>query len=399
MSRREALHFLNVAHFFDHFFLLVFPTAALAIAPAWAMTYGEALVLGTPIYVMFALGTLPAGWLGDRVDRIYLIILFFLGCGASSLLVALASGPVSLMIALGLLGLFAALYHPVGLALVTDLGVRTGRALAVNGVFGNLGLAGAALVTGSLAKYAGWQSAFAVPGLASLIVGGILLLRHHHAGNVLTSPAAAPRHHAAPGSRRVQFVVFGVICIAALFGGLVFNVVTIALPKFFGERLTGVAGDLSWIGASAGLVFAIAAFAQLPVGELLDRFGARPVLISLMTAQIVLLVCLSQAAGWPALALALALVTMLFAEIPITGWLLGHYVRSGLRARAVSVEYVLSLGMASAAVPLIATLHGAGLGFDHQFLALAVSASVVLAAATFLPSQQGQASAISITAP
>lgn len=63
MTRNETLHFINVAHFFDHFFLLIFPTAALAIAMAWEMTYADALVLGTPLYVMFALGTLPAGLL------------------------------------------------------------------------------------------------------------------------------------------------------------------------------------------------------------------------------------------------------------------------------------------------------------------------------------------------
>ena len=79
MSRSEALRFLNLAHFFDHFFLLIFPTAALAIAPSWDMGYADVLVLGTPMYVMFALGTLPAGWLGDTMDRMTLIATFFPG--------------------------------------------------------------------------------------------------------------------------------------------------------------------------------------------------------------------------------------------------------------------------------------------------------------------------------
>lgn len=96
MSRNEALQFINVAHFFDHFFLLIFPTAALAIAPAWGMTYAEVLLLGSPIYVMFALGTLPAGWLGDRMDRMVLIAIFFLGCGASSVWVALSNNALTM---------------------------------------------------------------------------------------------------------------------------------------------------------------------------------------------------------------------------------------------------------------------------------------------------------------
>ena len=130
-----------------------------------------------------------------------------------------------------------------------------------------------------------------------------------------------------------------------------------------------------------GLVFAVAAFAQLPIGDLLDRFGARRNLISLLVAQIFLLLGLPQAQGWIAAGLALLLVTLIFAEIPITSWLLGCYVRSGLRARAWSAEYSLSLGVGSAVVPLIASIHHLGLGFDIQFLGLAVSAFVVLTAA------------------
>lgn len=127
MSRNETLLFLNVAHFFDHLFLLIFPTAVIAVSAEWGMTYGAALALGTPIYVMFGPGTLPAGWLGDRYDRTLLIAVFFVGYGISSLLVSASNGPMSMMIGLGLIGLFATLYHPIGLALVTDVAQRTGR--------------------------------------------------------------------------------------------------------------------------------------------------------------------------------------------------------------------------------------------------------------------------------
>ena len=390
MSRNRALQFINAAHFFDHFFLLIFPTAALAIAPEWGRTYADVLLLGTPLYVMFALGTLPAGWLGDRMDRMKLMALFFLGCGASSLLIAGSTGEFFLSAGLGLLGLFAAIYHPVGLALITDIGKRTGRALAVNGVFGNLGLAGAALMTGMLADHFGWRSAFAVPGLISLAIGLAMIAMHRRADKGPATQRTPIRPDPIGVDIQTQYLVFGVICVSALFGGLVFNAVTISLPKFLDERMVAAAGDLSWIGASTGLVFAVAAFAQLPVGELLDRFGAKPVLCTLLAAQTGLLAVLPGTEDWAALIVALLLVTMIFGAIPISSWLLGHYIRSGLRSRLLSVEYVLSLGMASAVVPLIAFMHGRGLGFDVQLPLLAVSAGVVLTAALFLPGRQPQ---------
>lgn len=385
MSRKETLHFLNIAHFFDHFFILIFPTAAIAIAHEWAMSYGAALAMGTPVYVLFALGTLPAGWLGDRYDRIKLLALFFIGCGTSGLFITLSNGPVALMAGLGSLGLFAALYHPVGLALVTDIAIRPGRALAVNGVFGNMGLAGAAAATGFLADQAGWRTAFLVPATLSLFIGCALLARRLQKG----APTLRQADHSANGTlvvtRRHQIVVFVITCVSALFGGIVFNGLTISLPKFFGERLHHLADDLTGIGAYTGLVFAIAAFAQLPVGELLDRFGARAVLLTLLVAQIVLFAALSFLDGWIVLPLALALVVLVFAEIPITTWLLGRYLPRTIRARAVSVEYTLSLGIGAAVVPMIAVMHDRGLGFNIQFAGLAGAALIVLAAACFLP--------------
>lgn len=385
MSRNEALQFINLAHFFDHFFLLIFPTAALAIAPAWGMSFADVLLFGTPLYVMFALGTLPAGWLGDRIDRVALIAVFFIGCGVSSIWISFATGPGALMAGLAALGLFAAIYHPVGLAHVTQIGVRSGRALAINGVFGNLGLAGAAVTTGVLAQFFGWQSAFAIPGAVSVLVGCVLVSRNRGNRHLSASGPAGGNGATRKHDRRTQWAVFLIICIAALFGGLVFNMVTISLPKFLDERLAGDHADLAWVGASAGFVFAVAAFAQLPVGELLDRIGARPILLSLLACETILLLSLSQATGWVAFALTLVLVTVMFAGIPITTWLVGHYLDAGIRSRAVSVEYVLSLGVGSAVVPLIAVLQSAGFGFAFQFAGLALSSSAVFIAGLFLP--------------
>src|SRR5262249_26733907 len=164
MATRLPLLFLNLAHFCTHYFLLIFPTAVLAISRDWGLTYGAALAYGTATFVALALGTLPAGWLGDRWRRSRLIAIFFFGLGLSSILAGLASGPVWLTAGLACIGLFAAIYHPVAIAAVVQLAERRGWELAVNGVYGNLGFAGAAVVTGLLTEAFGWRTAFLVPG-------------------------------------------------------------------------------------------------------------------------------------------------------------------------------------------------------------------------------------------
>ena len=377
--------YLNLAHFFDHFFLLVFPTAVIAIESDWGLTYGEALALGTSMYVAFAVATLPAGWLGDHVDRRKLIVVFFFGCGAASVFTGLATGAASLATGLAFLGAFAAIYHPVGMALVIELAERPGRALAINGVFGNMGLAGSALLTGLLAQKMGWRSAFIVPGLICIAIGLAYAWQTLRSSALEKGEVQNEQYAFLPVDRAKQLRVFCIVLVSAAFGGVVFNTVTMTLPKLFDERLLASGIDLSQVGSYAALVFGVAAFAQLPVGNLLDRYGARPIFIGLLIPQIGMLILIANAQGAAVVPMAMVLVLLMFAEVPITSWLLGHFVAPQWRARAFSVEYVLSLGLGALVLPLIAWGHRSGYGFATQYLLLAASAGVVMIAALFLP--------------
>ncbi len=383
MSPRLTLHFLNMAHFLDHFFLLIFPTAVIALLVEWGLTYGDALAYGTPAFAAFALGTLPAGWLGDRWSRSGMIAVFFVGIGLASIATGFAQSPLSLMAGMAALGLFAAIFHPVGLAMVTEATDRPGHALAVNGVWGNMGLAGAAIATGLLTDWISWRSAFIVPGLFSFAVGITYLLALRRAGR---DAAHHERRRVAllPASANERLRVFSLIAVSALFGGLIFNGVTVSLPKLFEERLASIATELSEIGLAASLVFAIAAFAQLPVGRLLDRFGAKPILLVVLACQMVFLIAVAGAVGTVTMAYAIPLLLVIFGALPITGWLMARYVPSEWRARAFALEYVLSLGVGSLAVPMISVMHEAG-GFERLFTVLAGGGVIIFATAWLLP--------------
>jgi MFS family permease len=377
--------YLNLAHFFDHFFLLVFPTAVIAIESDWNLSYGEALAMGTSMYVAFAVATLPAGWLGDHIDRRSLITIFFLGCGVSSIFTGLAPGAFSIATGLAFLGAFAAIYHPVGMSLVIELAERPGRALAVNGVFGNMGLAGAALVTGLLTSLFGWRSAFIVPGVVAIAIGVSYALQNLRSEGLTDNVNKKTSDAFAEVSRRNQMRVFAVVIVSAIFGGAIFNAVTMTLPKLFDERLLFSDIDLSQVGGYTALVFGVAAFAQLPVGDLLDKYGARPILVGLLIPQTAMLLVIANTQGGAVIPMAMVLVLLMFAEVPITSWLLGHFVAPNWRARAFSVEYVLSLGLGALVLPLIAWGHRNNFGFSIQYILLAACAGIVLLAALFLP--------------
>jgi len=91
----RQLLFLNVGHFYDHLVMLLFPVAALALVAEWGMDYAALLALSVPGFIAFSGGALPSGWLGDRWSRRGMMVAFFFGAGATTMLTGLATGPAS----------------------------------------------------------------------------------------------------------------------------------------------------------------------------------------------------------------------------------------------------------------------------------------------------------------
>ena len=164
--------FLSIGHFLDHFFLLVFATAAaLILNREWGMGYAELIPYATPGFIAFAACSIPAGWIADKWSREGMMVIFFIGIGLSSIVTAATNTPLEIAFGLFAVGVFAAIYHPVGLAMVVQGRTKTGVPLAVNGIFGNLGVASAALATGFLIDNIGWRSAFYIQGIISVLIG------------------------------------------------------------------------------------------------------------------------------------------------------------------------------------------------------------------------------------
>jgi len=388
---RVSFLFLNVGHFLDHLFVLIFATvAALRLGSEWDMTYAELIPYATPGFVAFGLCAIPAGWLADKWSREGMMVVFFVGVGASALLASLATTPLEIAAGLLLIGVFAAIYHPVGLAMVVHGREKTGIPLAINGVFGNLGVASAALLTGLMIDGAGWRAAFVVPGVASIAVGIAYALFVHggRAQRAAEVASGAAARKAATGTlaldRATLRRVFAIVMFAAAIGGLIFQSTTFALPKILDERLVDMAGSATSVGSYAFLVFALAAFAQLVVGYLVDHHSVRVVFAAVAGAQALLFAVMHELTGLPALAVSLAFMLVVFGQIPITDVLIGRITRSEWRSRVYSLKYIINFSVSASALPLIAWLH-AGWGFGALFTVLSVAAACILAAVLALP--------------
>jgi MFS family permease len=348
---------INAGHAIDHLFLLIFATAVASIAADWGMIWQDLMPYTAGAFVMFGLGSLPAGRLGDLWGRRAMMVIFFLGMGTSGLLIALASGVWSLAAALTLMGIFASIYHPVGIPMLVQQARNPGFTIGVNGLFGNLGIAIAAVLTGFLVKHAGWKAAFAVPALAALLCGVVFLL-------------VAPREDVAPAKRPQKSVdlpravmarVLLVMTLAAVSSSLIFNFTTNGNGHLLTERLRGVIDDPARIGLLLAIVYTVASFAQLVVGKLIDRYPLKWVYLPIVAMQVPLFLLAAGAGGWGLYLVVLAFMVFVFGAIPFVDAMIVQYVDDRMRSRVAGIRLAVSFGVSSLAVYVLGpTVKAAG---------------------------------------
>ncbi|GJD93640.1 MFS transporter [Methylobacterium iners] len=372
---RHTVWFVNIAHALDHFILLIYPTAVIAVAAQTSLGYGELLGLATGAFVAFGLCSLPMGWLADRFGRRNMLAVFFLGYGVSCFGVASASSPTAFAIWLCVLGLASAIYHPVGSAMLVTHARRLGRDLGVNGVWGNLGAASASGVTALLTAWFGWKIAFVAPGLFCIACGLAFLALVPSDGNAAGGEAG--KAAAIPVSQPLPLLI--VFACSVVAGGLTFNTATIALPKVIDEGL-GATLSLTMIGSVATAVFVFGAMTQLLMGRLIDRLSLPSLYLGLAALQPLGLAIAALSSGLPLLLGLVLTMAAIYGQVVINDAMVARYVPAAYRSRAFSVRYFLGFTVSGLVVPMIAFLHERG-GFALVLGIAAVCGAVVLASA------------------
>ena len=393
IDRRHFL-FLNIGHFLDHFFLLIFATAsALALIYEWDLTYGELIPYSIAGFIAFGLFSLPSGWLADRWSREGMMCVFFIGIGLASIGASSAETPLEIAIWLFALGIFASIYHPVGLALIAKGGNRMGSDIAINGVWGNMGVGFAAFISGLMIDHTGWRSAFWLPGGVSIGIGFLyfvdqrsrILVNVRNLDNAANSDSSFNNTNDST-LRRMIIRVTLIIFLTTAVSSVIFQGTTFALPKIFEERLGSISGSASAIGFMALFVFAVASFAQLVVGKMLDQIGPRKVFLTVSAIQLIFFLAFVDQFGWLALSIATLFMLGAFGQIPINDYMIGKMAKSELRASIYGVRYVISFAVWAVVVPLISLIHK-DYGFDYLFYILAICALVIFIATLMLPNE------------
>ena len=374
-ARRRSIRFLNWAHFLDHYVILIFPTVVLGLEAVYGRSYGDLLMLSTAAFTAFGLFALPAGWLADHWSRRNMMSIFFIGTGVSCIAVGLAPNFTLLAAALFGVGIFGAIYHPVGTPMVVEQAINRGHTMSRNGICGNLGVSVAAAITAAITAWIGWRWAFFIPA-AFFIVTGIYYL-------AVTPNDRGGRRSAVPHAqdvtldRRMIFIVVGLFLTLALSSGLVFNAMTVTVPKIIDTRLhDGI--PLALVGFLATAVFLCGAVAQLSVGKLVDRFQPHLLLAGVSVTQLIGVVWLNYATGWPLLVALAVSIAAIYGQVTLNDIVLARYTPPSWRGRVFAIRFFLNFTSAGPAVWGIGKLYDHG-GFALVLWIMAATAAVFTA--------------------
>lgn len=376
---------LNIGHGLDHMFLLIFAAAVGVIASDFGFQSWEDLMpYGVGAFILFGVGSIPSGRLGDLWGRRRMMVVFFIGIGVSTLLVSLSSNAWHLAVTLTLVGAFASIYHPVGIPLLVQRSANPGLAIGVNGLAGNFGVAIAAMATGFLIKWIGWRAAFAVPALFSIICG-------------IWFAYACPAETEAPAKRKAGAKValppamiarvLAVMTVSAATGSILFNLSTNGNGQLMSERFEGVIEDPAVLGILLAVIYAVASLMQVVVGKLLDHFSIKPIFLGIVLLQIPLLLLASFAQGWWLFAALLGVMVFIFGAVPFVDVMIVRYVDDRSRSRVAGIRLAVSLGISSFAVWLLGPAVK-GLGFEMLLWVMAGCAACTAFVVLFLPSEK-----------
>lgn len=373
---------LNIGHALDHMFLLIFATAITTIAKDFGVERWEDLMpYSVAAFFFFGLGALPAGRLGDLWGRRPMMIVFFFSMGLAAIAVGVTNTPTQLAIALAVLGCAASIYHPVGIPMLVQGESRPGRAIGMNGLVGNLGLAAAAAVTGVLIKYFGWRMAFIIPGIVSIILGVIFAAcaTHHGAAPTKMNAASIGNHEEVSVTKLLL-----IMTIAATCGSMLFNFSTSSNFELLSSKFSPISHDPARIGFFLALVYVLASLTQVLVGNLIDRISLKPLYLSIIVIQLLALGTAASTHGWLFYLAQIVFMAAIFGAIPFTDAMVVRFVDDTMRSRVSGMRLAVSLGASSVAVWLIGPIVKQS-GFSTLLWVMAATSCITLAVVSMLP--------------
>ncbi len=402
-QERKILFFSSAIHFLSHFYVLVFPALVMPMSRDLGLPLATVLNISFWMYLLYGLLALAWGWISDHWGHKWAMTAGIILAATGFILAGIVRSLPLISASFALVGIGSSAYHPSGLALVSQ-GIRErGRAMGINGVWGNIGIAIVPFVVGLLNYLIGWRRGVVILGLVGLAVGIAGLL----------TPFSVERgsevKYVEKLESRTALKLFIVFCAGVLFAGLMYRSFTVILPAFLESRLGNVSRDFqnlitrrfssvrdvpafqTWVAnLIATGVYVLGIFGQVVGGRAADRCSLKWAYFIFFCAALPFILAAGFLADAFLIPAAGFFVLFALGMQPIENSLLAYLTPARWRSMSYGIKFTLTFGAGAFAVKIVGAVER-GYGIDSViFLVAGFLTLVIICISVFLVFSRGQ---------
>ncbi|MBT3250572.1 MAG: MFS transporter [Candidatus Marinimicrobia bacterium] len=327
-----------IGHMLVHSITLIYPAIMIVIKNEFQVSLVVLGQLGTIQFLLFGLAAFPAGYLVDKIGSKNVLGIYFIGISLSVVIISLAKTLIVIAIGLGTLGMFAGLYHPAGLNLISN-STNVSRYMGYHGISGSVGLTLGPLIGGSIAGFTDWRFAFILLGCISLL-GAIFVFKY--------LPADRPQKSAeilknGPIIEPVHIVIFAVSALWGFAHHGIFNF----MPIYFSESVILNLDPVTSGGLLTAFVLLIGTFGQIIGGRLGEKIPRQKLLIWVIALNIPFMLIMGISSGLILIIAAGFLGAVNFTYQPVNNSLIADMTIKRNRGLVYGISSGLGFGVGS----------------------------------------------------
>lgn len=363
---KKIITVTGFAHLITHFIVLIFPALVMPLSREFSITPGQVISMGFLLYLFYGLFAIPWGLLSNKINSKTIIALGLLLSGIGLILTAISPSHWLIRISLLLVGIGTSAYHPVGLGLLSKGVKKRGKALGINGLLGNIGIALAPIVSGICVYFINWRTYLLILGLLTLIISIIYFVIKLEIDNEIDQQKTT----LSKKTKTAHIFVF--IMIGMFFAGLLYRGFTVMLPAFTENKLTALikmlntsffakisnsilSGNFNTLIATvvASLIYLIAIFGQIVGGIVADKYDLRISYFFYYVIGLHFLIGMIFVSGWTFIILAGMFAFFTLGIQPIENSFIAMVTPPKFRSLSYGIKFTITFGGGSLAVFLI----------------------------------------------
>ena len=359
-NEKKIMVFTSVAHFFTHFYEMIFPALAIPLMISLKMSLGDVLKMSFFMYLLYGLTALPWGMISDRFNNRLTLIIFFVGTSFGAILTAFSDTRTSMMLSLAVIGFFAGSYHPAGMGLISRGMKNRGMALGINGVAGNIGMISAPFTAGLLNWLVGWEVTYLIIAALGIIWGVMLFMVDIDETSVHTD---SMENASSSGNGNSNLKYFLILCVIMTLAGLVYRGNSVVLPAYLEIKASFLWDFLSGMnlhnltGAKtaaatllASLIYLIGIPGQIFGGKAADRYDLRWMYLAFHAFSLPFVILMGLVSQELLVISAGMYIFFSLGMQPIENSLVARYTPSRWRSTGYGIKFILVFGIGSLAV-------------------------------------------------